>query len=473
MAGSGNAIKGGVMNFLSLAAGLLLLAGSALAERARPNIIFIMADDQRSDVLGCYGNELIQTPTIDRLASEGVRFENFFCQTPICSASRATIITGLTQYTHGYNFGTAPIDAKYIATSYPSYLKAHGYRTGFAGKYGFRFGRKDKKQQFDFYKPYSRNPYLKKMPDGSIRHETDLCADAAIEFIQSNPKEQPFCLSISFNASHAEDNDHRPGYHFQWPESADGLYEDIEMPLPKLNDEKYLKAVPPFMQDEKGLSRERYHWRWDTSEKYQVNMRAYFRMITGIDHAVGRILSELKAKGLDNNTIIVYTADNGFMMGDRGLAGKWNHYDQSLRVPFIVYDPALPESKRGRVLSELATHLSIAPTIVEWAGLPLPDIYQGASLVGLIDGVSPDAWQRDVFCEHAFNRYNNWRGLRTEKYKYAIYYDEPGGAYECLYDLEKDPAEFVNLISNPEYSAVAARMKKRLDATILSLPKAK
>ena len=128
----------------------------AAAEPGRPNIIFFLADDQRSDVLGCYGNRLIKTPTIDRLAAEGVRFENFFCQTPICATSRATVLSGLTQRTHGYNFGKPPVDEKYIKTSYPAYLKANGYRTGFTGKFGFRYSRDDKEEQFDFYKPKIR-----------------------------------------------------------------------------------------------------------------------------------------------------------------------------------------------------------------------------------------------------------------------------------------------------------------------------
>jgi len=459
---------------LTLFVATLIVVQWSTASSAKKNILFILADDQRSDVLGCYGNELIQTPTIDQLAADGVRFENFFCQTPICSASRATIISGLTQRTHGYNFGEPAVPAKYVDSSYPAYLKKHGYRTGFTGKYGFRFAdKKAKKELFDFFKPYDRNPYLKKMPDGSLRHETDLCADAAIEFIETNPKGQPFCMSVSFNASHAEDSDHRPGYHFQWPESADGLYEDIEMPAPKLADKKYFKAMPEFLQDKDGLSRARYYWRWDTPKKYQTNMRAYYRMVTGIDNAVARILEALKEAGLDKNTVIVYTGDNGFLKADRGTAGKWNHYDQSLDVPFIVYDPTLPEAKRGRVVSELGTLLSVAPTIVEWAGLKQPEVYQGPSLVKLVNGDGEGDWQQDVYCEHYFDRYNNWHGLRTKKYKYAVYYDEPGGPYECLYDLEKDPTELVNLASNPEYAAVRLRMKARLDKTLAELPKAK
>ena len=463
----------GLLVYLCLVMGAVAGARAPSAPPAPKNILFILADDQRHDALGCYGNEIIQTPTLDGLAENGVRFDNFFCQTPICATSRATIMTGLSQRTHGFNFGELPVPVEYIATSYSAYLKANGYRTGFAGKFGFRYGRNDKKEQFDFFKPYNLHPFLKKQPDGSLRHETDLCADAAIEFIRSVPKGQPFCMSVSFNATHADDADHRPGYHFQWPESADGLYEGIDMPLPKLGDQKYFDALPEFMKDEKELSRKRFYWRWDTPEKYQTNLRAYYRLLSGIDHAVARIIGELKAACLDKNTVIVYTADNGYMMGDRGLAGKWNHYEQSLHVPFIVYDPTLPEDQRGRVVTELCTHMDVAPTLVEWAGLPKPESYQGTSLTGLIQGKSAAEWGGDVFCEHKFHMYNSWHGVRGKRFKYAVYYDEPDGPYECLYDLEKDPAEFVNLIDNPEYETVRKQLAQRLDDYLKQYPLAK
>ena len=438
----------------------------------RKNIVFILADDQRRDVLGCYGNTQIQTPTLDNLAARGVRFDNFFCQSPICNASRASLITGLTQRTHGTNFSAPPVAARYISTSYPARLKANGYRTGFTGKYGFSFSRNDKAEQFDFYKPYGRTPYLKTMPDGSLRHETDLCADAALEFIDTNPANQPFCLSISFNASHAEDKDRRPGFHFQWPQSADGLYEDVAVPPPKLSDPKYFAALPPFLQDENGLSRQRYFWRWDTPQKYQTNMRAYWRMATGIDNAVARVLRELAKTGLDKNTVIVYSADNGMMLGDRGLAGKWNHYDQALAIPFIVYDPTLPLEKRGSVVTELGTLLDVAPSICQWAGLTPPTVYQGRSLVGLIEDKAATNWRQDFFCEHEFLQYPDWVGVRSKRYKYAVYTDQPGGPFESLYDLQTDPTEFTNLAHETSYAKIKLQMAARLKAYLLAYPQA-
>lgn len=454
------------MKFLTYC--LPLLIGVATTS-AKPNIVFLLVDDQRYDAIGCYGNALVQTPTIDRLAAKGVRFENAFCQVPICAASRSTLFTGLSQRTHGFNFGEPRIPRKYIETSYPTVLKAAGYRVGFAGKYGVRFAKPGLKGEFDFFEPIFREPYLKQMPDGSLRHETDLCIDAGIEFIESNPAEKPFCLSISFNATHPEDDDRRPGYHFQWPESAGGLYENLQVPPPRLVDEKYFKALPPFIQDENGLSRLRYFWRWDTPEKYQTNMRAYYRMVTGIDNAIARLLDVLKAEGLDQNTIIVYSADNGLAMGDRGTAGKWNHYEQSLRIPLIVYDPRLPQEKRGRVVTELVNNIDMAPTFVDMAEAEISELYQGRSLMPLIEGDPVPDWRTDTFCEHLFSRYSNWYGVRGERYKYVVYYDD---SQEFLYDLERDPTELVNLVGNPEYASVLSQMAKRLESYLDAYPKA-
>ena len=449
-----------------------LLAGRATAVD-KPNIIFFLADDQRNDVLGCAGNTTVKSPTLDQLAAQGVRFENAFCEVPICAASRSTLFSGLSQRTHGYNFGEPAVPSKYVATSYPKMLKDAGYRIGFAGKYGMKFEGPRLKGEFDFFEGIDRKPYLKKMEDGTMRHETDLCADAAIEFIKSNPDNKPFCMSVSFNATHAEDGDRRPGYHFQWPDSADGLYEDAEIPEPKLADDKYYKAMPPFLKDKDGLLRKRYFWRWDTPEKYQTNMRAYYRMITGIDNAIARVLKELKAKGLDQNTIIVYSADNGYMMGDRGTAGKWNHYEQSLRIPLIVYDPRLPKEQRGRVVKELVNNVDLPATFVDLGGVEIPEVYQGRSIMPLVEGKAQPDWRKDIFTEHKHKIFNNWYAVRSERYKYAVYYEEDGGPYECLYDLQKDPTELTNMAENPEYASILSKMKVRMDSYLSAYPEAK
>ena len=435
-----------------------------------PNIIFFLIDDQRNDTLGCAGHRIIQTPVIDELAAEGIRFENAFVTTSICAASRASILTGLYERTHGFTFNKPPVSAEHLGTSYPVVLREAGYRTGFFGKYGI-LGELPPEELFDEFKAIDWNPFFKEQEDGTLRHETDLCADEAIAFINSNPKQQPFCLSISFNAAHAEDSDLTPGKgHFPWPPSADGMYEDVVIPPPRLNDPAIFASQPEFLQ--RSLNRKRYFWRWDTPEKYQTNMRAYFRMISGIDNAIGRIIQTLKKEGLEENTVIIYMADNGYYMGDRGFAGKWSHYEQSLRVPLIIYDPRQPLANRGRVLDAFALNIDVAPTLAEIAGLEVPRRYQGASLLPFLQNERPLDWRRDFFAEHLMEHMDipKWEGVRGERFVYARYFEQKP-AYEFLHDLEADPDQLVNLAGSADKQDLLDNMRKRSERLLSQIEK--
>jgi arylsulfatase A-like enzyme len=437
-------------------------------ETAKPNIIFLLADDQRNDTLGCAGHPIIKTPVIDRLAAEGVRFRNTFVTTAICAASRASIFTGLHEQTHGYNFGKPPVSAEHMQASYPMLMRQAGYRTGFIGKYGVET-ELDQKAVFDVVHNIGRNPYFKKQPDGSLRHETELCADRAIDFINQNQEGEPFCLSVSFNASHAEDGDKRPGIgQYPWPKTVDGMYEDVLIPQPRLNDPAIFKNLPEFLRNPRtSLNRERYFWGLDTQEKYQANMRGYFRMISGIDHAIGRIRQALDARGLADNTVIIYMADNGYYMGDRGFAGKWTHYEQSLRVPLIVYDPRLPDAKRGRTPVQMALNIDIPSTLLDLAGVSAPEQYQGRSLLPIIDANDDNVpgWRQDFFCEHLMNHKQlpKWEGVRGERYVYARYFEQKP-VYEFLHDLKEDPDQLQNFAASETHKAILEEMRARCDA---------
>ncbi len=424
----------------------------------RPNILFLLVDDQRNDTLGCAGHPILKTPVIDKLAYEGVRFRNAFVTTSICAASRASIFTGLHERTHGFTFGTPPIPEKYTDTSYPALLRDSGYRTGFIGKFGVSVIKGTRPEMFDFFKPLHRNPYFHKQEDGSLRHETALAGDHAIEFLRNNPDGKPFCLSVSFNAVHAEDSDKKD--HYPWPKAVDGMYEDVEIPPPRLDDPEIFESQPEFLKE--SLNRQRYFWRWDTPEKYQKNMRAYFRMISGVDHTIGRIREELKKLDLDKNTVIIYTADNGYYMGDRGFAGKWSHYEESLRVPLIVYDPRLPQSKRGKLQDPMALNIDLTSAMLELASVDVPEHYQGRSLVPLVQGKTKDQWRDDFFCEHLMEHeaIPKWEGVRGKRYVYARYFEQEP-VYEFLHDLKKDPDQLKNFVSDPEYKTILEDMRKR------------
>ncbi|MFC1726300.1 sulfatase, partial [candidate division KSB1 bacterium] len=408
---------------------------------SRPNILFLLVDDQRNDTLGCAGHSIIKTPVVDSLAADGVRFSNAFVTTSICAASRASIFTGLHERTHGYTFGTPPIRKVHASKSYPALLREAGYRTGFIGKYGVKTEGEPESNMFDFFKPHGGYPYFKKQPDGSLRHETEVTGDRAIEFLKSNPQGQPFCLSVSFNAVHAADDDKEN--HYPWPKAVDGMYDNVKIPAPRLSDPAIFENQPEFLK--KSMNRIRYFWRWDTPEKYQKNMKAYFRMISGVDRVIGRIQKELEKLHLADNTVIIYMADNGYYMGDRGFAGKWSHYEQSLRIPLIVYDPRLPKTERGTVNDKMALNIDVPATMLNLAGVEIPKHYQGSNLTTLLQGKSIPGWRQDFFCEHLMDNPDipKWEGVRGNRYVYARYFEQEP-AYEFLHDLKTDPDQLAN-----------------------------
>ncbi len=382
-----------------------------------------------------------------------------------CWASRTTILTGLTSLSSVEPNGSDKVKPEALAALFPDLLRDAGYRTGFFGKWHAKMPKDFRPEDhFDEYEKISRNPYFKTMPDGSKRHETELIADRGIDFLKSQKgKGGPFCLNLWFNAGHAEDKDRVPGTgHFPWPKAMGGKYEDIEIPEPRLSDPAIWDAHPEFLKTSN--HRERYHWRWDTPEKYQLNMRAYFRMLSGIDHAMARVLRVLEEEGLADNTIVVYSADNGYYMGDRGFAGKWSHHEQSQRVPLVIYDPRIPKTLRGRTVNAMALNLDLPPTFLDWAGVSVPASYQGISLKPLVESKgAPAEWREDFFCEHFNPRYRmSWEGVRGKRFKYARYVDQVP-IYEFLHDLMNDPDELTNLTNDPEYASVLKRLQQRTD----------
>ena len=450
---------------------LVLLIGGASIVRADdpPNIVFFFTDDQTTDTIGCYGNAIVQTPHIDGLAERGVRFENAFVSHSICWVSRTTILTGLTGRSYGTpgNHDVARPEA--VETLYSDILRENGYRTGYFGKWHAKMPKGYRPEaHFDEFEAIGRNPFYKPQPDGSLRHATELIVDRGIEFLKNQPKGKPFALNMWFNACHAEDGDRRPGIgHFPWPRAVDGMYDDVEMYPPRLNDPEIFNAQPDFLKTT--INRERYFWRWNTEDKYQTNMRAYYRMVSGIDGAIGRFIEALEEAGLADNTIIVYSADNGYHMGNRGFAGKWSHYEESIRVPLIIADPRVDEGKQGRVTDALALNLDFPSTFLDWAGVEVPERYQGRSLEPVVSEGAPDDWRTDTFHEHfaVRNRIPAFEGIRNHQFKYVRYVDE--GNYEFLHDLEKDPDELVNLAKDPKYTETLEKMRARTDERVAEL----
>jgi arylsulfatase A-like enzyme len=429
----------------------------------QPNILFLLADDQRYDTLGCAGHPIVQTPTIDRLAADGVRFRNAFVTTSICWVSRATMLTGQWARSHATPNAMPIVKPESLSTLFPVELRKAGYRTGHFGKWHMMAPQGFKpEEQYDEYEAIGRNPYFKTMPDGSKRHETDLVCDKGIEFLKSQPKDKPFCLNLWFNAAHAEDNDHRPGIGlYPWPPSVDGLYEDRSIPPPRLGAPSIFESQPQFLKD--SINRERWFWGYDTPEKYETNVRAYYRMISGIDKGIARVLAALKEAGLADNTIIVYAADNGYYLGDRGFQGKWSHYEESLRVPLVIYDPRVAKANRGQVRDEMVLNVDLPATFLNWAGATQPARYEGTSLAPLVEGAKDVTWRTSFFCEHVdLAPFITWEGIRDQRYVYARYFDQKP-AYEFLHDLQTDPDELKNLAADPAHADVLQKLREQCD----------
>lgn len=440
------------------------------------NIVFLLADDLRWNSLGCMGNPIIVTPNIDGLAREGVRFNNAYVTTPICCCSRASILTGQYMSRNGVTDFNTNIDEVKYADTYPGVLRKAGYWTGFVGKYGVG---KIRRTDFDFATAYEGIHWYPANPDGKVEvvseakngmkytrvigdsiHVTDRNADDAIAFLRNRPKDKPFNLSVSFFSPHAQDN-HPDQYRYK--PSSEVYYKNIAIPVPKTSTQEDLCALPAFISNEENLGRVRWHWRFDTPEKYQKYLKAYYRLITDVDLAIGKIIAELKAEGVYENTLIIFMGDNGYFQSDHELAGKWYPYEESIRVPLVIYDPRLPAKKRGTSNNEFALNIDITPTIIAAAGLKVPKVVQGKNLAPLYFSDRPIRWRQDFYVGHPVigskEKIPSSEALVTHRDKYIYWPD-----YKCeeYFDLENDRFEEHNQIRNKKNQKRIGSIKKRM-----------
>ena len=429
----------------------------------KPNIIFILTDDQRFDAIGYSGNKYVETPEMDDLAKSGTYFNTAIVTTPICAASRASIWTGLHERSHNYDFQTGNLRSEYMDNAYPLLLRDNGYYTGFYGKFGAKYDDLDK--QFDEYESYDRNNrfkdrrgYYYKTIDKDTVHLTRYTGQKALDFIENTSTEKPFLLSLSFSAPHAHDG---AVEQYFWQGTTDNLLTDATIPGPKLADDKYFEAQPQIVKD--GFNRLRWTWRYDSPEKYQHSMKGYYRMISGIDLEIAKIREKLKEKGLDKNTVIIVMGDNGYFQGERQLAGKWLMYDNSIRVPLIIYDPRV---KNHKDVDEMALNIDVTSTIADFAGIAIPASWQGKSLKPIVKDEKQSIERDTILIEHLwdFSEIPPSEGVRTKEWKYFRYVNDK--TIEELYNLEKDPDETKNLIGKKKYKKVADKLRLKLEELI-------
>jgi arylsulfatase A-like enzyme len=443
---------------LALAGLTGLVAGCAKTQEQRPNIIFILTDDQRWDAMHCAGNDIIFTPNMDRLASDGIRFPNAFVTTPICAASRASILTGLYERTHAYTFTKPPIKPDLLKETYPYLLKKSGYHTGFIGKFGVNVEPGWADSLFD-YRKMTAYPYWKEI-NGRRIHLTDLHGEYANAFLDSCKPGEPFCLSLSFWAPHAVDESKEQYF---WPEWCDTLYKNDVIPVPRTSTPEVFEGHPDFIRN--SFSRERWYWRFDTPEKFQEMVKGYYRMVSGVDAVIGRIREKLRERGFADNTIIIFMGDNGYFLSDRQLADKWLMYEQSLRVPLIIFDPRVPAKLRGKTPSNPGLNIDIDPTILDFAGIKIPGSAQGLSLVPLVKGVTI-ADRPYILFEHLWDFVSIPQSecIRSDQYKLIHYPQHPG--FDEFYDFQKDPDEVRNLMKDSAYRPMIGQYRQKLDSLI-------
>jgi len=459
-----------------LAAALLLTTPPAATTQtgpaAPPNIIFIMTDDHAAHAISAYGSRLIRTPNIDRLAREGMRFDNCFVTNSICTPSRAAILTG--KYAH---LNGVPV-FNHIDNSQPmlqKYLQRAGYHTGMVGKWhlgGNNPARPEdgKPTGFDYWNilPGQGAYFDPEFIDNGKRvklqgYTTDIITDLALGFLKDRPQGKPFFLMYHHKAPHRNwqpDEKHRRQFEnviVPEPETFDDDYRGksdaaraATMRIDRDLNENDLKVPPPA-----GLSGPELK-KW----KYQRYMRDYLACVAAVDDNIGRLLAWLDENDLAKNTIVIYTSDQGFFLGEHNFFDKRFMYEESLRMPFLVRWPG--RVKPGAVSRGMILNVDFAPTLLAAAGVGVPADMQGRSFVPLLEGRAPKDWRTSMYYRYYHPGHHNVAahyGVRDERYK-LIYFNKLD-QWE-LYDLRKDPREMRNVYDDPAHQGVAKRLKAEL-----------
>ncbi len=438
----------------------------------RPNIIFIMSDDHASHAISAYGSRLIKTPNIDRLANEGMKLENCFVTNSICTPSRAVILTG--KYSH---INGVPV-FNHIDNTQPmlsKYLQQAGYYTGVVGKWhlgGNNPARPDdgKPAGFDYWNilPGQGAYFDPVMIENGKRktiqgYTTDIITDLAMDFIKNRPQDKPFFLMYHHKAPHRNwqpDEKHRKQYeNVTLPEPAtfnddysgkSDAPRQATMRIDRDLTDKDLKMPPPA-----GLTAQELK-KW----KYQRYMRDYLACVASVDDNVGRLLDWLDKNNLSKNTIVIYTSDQGFFLGDHNFFDKRFMYEESLRMPFMIRWPQ--RIKAGSVSRSMILNVDFAPMMLDAAGLKVPQDMQGRSFLPILEGRRPANWRTSMYYRYYHPGDHNVAahyGVRTERYK-LIYFNKLD-QWE-LYDLKKDPQEMHNVYSDPGYKRILLDLKKEL-----------
>lgn len=469
----------------------------------RPNILFIFTDDQRQDTFGAVGNPVIETPNLDRLINDGIWFENSFVTTSICCVNRACILTGEHSVRHGVHDFFQTLTNQQLRETYAGVLREQGYYTGFIGKWGIGDSVEATArgaQVFDFWAgashqtnfwheadcPYVLNDGVTNKTDNTctcppdargidgprvrigkaniedpVHLETEVFVDKFEDFLDTRDPDKPFHYSAFFKSPHSPFSD--------YPDETAHLYVNAKMPIPWTATPGHADARPEFMKNH--LGNPTGQRQVDDHEVLSNFLREYYRLVTGIDITVGKMVEALEERGLADNTVILYTSDNGYFSGEQGYAGKWLMYEPSLRVPGFYYDPRLPRELRGQRLEHPVVTIDFSVTMLDLAGAPVPGDMQGMSFAQL--AANPDVpWREDFYYEHRYDhggQIKNSEGVWSKEWKYVLYPGEDPPV-EQLFHLTSDPDELNDLWGDPAHAAVREQMRARWEYYKVTTP---
>ena len=477
-----------------------------------PNVIVILADDQRADYLGCAGHPIVKTPNIDALAQRGMYFRNAFATSAACTPSRTSILTGQYERKHGVTFGSnSELTEEAFANTYPMLLKKAGYYTGYVGKNHTPIGKSEQgtgyksgimEKAFDYWYGNHRHALFYPKERHQIYYgaksdtQVEIFEEGALNFLRENPEfaaannflssrpdDKPFCLLINFNLPHGAGTNSMKLKPTD-PELYRTAYRDQidEMPQPKTYISKKDKTpkIPLHVYNGEFINGYNYVNNTETLRERQVRT---CQTVTGIDNLVGGVVEKLRTLGIDKNTIIIYTSDHGLLHGEHGLGGKVLLYEESIRVPMIIYDPRAPKSEAGKQEDQLVLNIDIAPTILDLTGQPILKSMQGKSLKPLIYSQNP-VWRNDIFCENMMmiQNYPRMESVRNENWKYIRYYSKENDQqhilsliapfmgeepiYEELFNIKYDPNEMQNLAENPESQYILKELRQRCNTLL-------
>lgn len=483
--------------------GVLLTAmcqesSSCHAAKTQPNIVFIFTDDHATHSMSCYGSRINTTPNLDRIANEGMLFENTFCTNSICGPSRAVILTGKHSHLNGFLQNGNRFDCG--QQLFPKLLQKAGYQTAIVGKWHLGHGGMSDPQGFDYWEilqgqgPYYNPPMIRN--GEKVRHvgyTTDIVTDLALDWLKEKRySDRPFMLMFQHKAPH---RNWQPGpkhltmYDDVTIPEPDNLFDDYEgrgsaahqqdMSIARTMTASDLKLTPPrnltpeqravwdaaYEPKNEAFRKAKLQGKELVRWKYQRYIKDYLRCVASVDDNVGRMLDYLDEAGLADNTVVIYSSDQGFYLGDHGWFDKRFMYEESYRMPFLVRWPGV--IKPGSRCRALTSNLDFAETFLDIAGVEIPSDMQGVSLTPLFGGSVPDDWRQSLYY-HYYEFYENRRsahmvrrhcGVRTPRHKLIHFYNL--GEWE-LYDLDRDPREMTSVYDDPGYADVVGELKREL-----------